>query len=353
MKKISYIIPVYNAQDYLQRCIESIINGIGKNEEIILVDDGSTDLSGEICNQYSQKYECIKVIHQENAGGCVARNEGIKQSQGEWIVFVDADDFVDEEYHKFLIEELDSSFDILLFDYIQDDGHSAFRNQDNLTKDSIIISGNDIVKLIEGCFKGKVDFVESNGFNPRSAWAKAFRSQFLKENRIEFPQNVFIGEDRDFVIECYSRTNSIKYIHKVIYHYFFLNTTSITNRYKPNLVDNTIASRKAIEEWLNEFPRYKADYESCILDRLIMHIRDDFFHPENQMSSKEKRKHIEKVIEDGKYKESYNIAIKSGKIKNYSFMKRVVFWATVNKKYQLILFIYKMRYKGGVVNKIV
>lgn len=100
---VSVIVPVYNVAPYLLKCIESILHQSHKNIEVILVDDGSTDDSGKICDDYEEKDNRISVIHKRNAGVSVARNTGIDAAKGEWICFVDGDDYVMQDYVEYLL----------------------------------------------------------------------------------------------------------------------------------------------------------------------------------------------------------------------------------------------------------
>ena len=103
---ISIIIPVYNVEQYLSRCIDSVINQTYKNLEIILIDDGSTDDSGEICDEYALKDNRIKVMHKQNGGVSSARNEGLDISKGNYIGFIDSDDFIEKDMYEFLYDLL-------------------------------------------------------------------------------------------------------------------------------------------------------------------------------------------------------------------------------------------------------
>lgn len=105
MELVSVIVPVYNVEQYLEKCIDSIINQTYKNLEIILIDDGSTDSSGKICDSYAARDKRIKVIHQENGGLAVVRNIGVSAASGEYIMFVDSDDYIDTEIVQFLYEQ--------------------------------------------------------------------------------------------------------------------------------------------------------------------------------------------------------------------------------------------------------
>lgn len=107
--KISIIIPIYNVGGELRRCIDSILNQTYKKLEVILVDDGSTDDSAEICDEYAGKYKFIRVLHQENRGVSVARNLGVKQATGDYVSFVDADDYLHPEYFEILLKGLENS----------------------------------------------------------------------------------------------------------------------------------------------------------------------------------------------------------------------------------------------------
>lgn len=118
MCKVSIVVPVYNVEKYINRCIESIINQTYKNIEIILVDDGSTDSSGEICDKYSEKDSRIKVIHKQNGGLSDARNSGIDIATGDYLLFVDSDDYIDINLIKNMQQYMDKNIDLIKFKMI-------------------------------------------------------------------------------------------------------------------------------------------------------------------------------------------------------------------------------------------
>lgn len=140
---ISIIVPVYNADQYIERCIKSILSQIYSNIEVILVDDGSSDKSPIICDSYAATYSNIYVIHQKNAGVSVARNVGIQNSQGEWICLVDADDYISEHFIQELMELCkENNCECAVCHYvITKESHCKF----DLVKDTRIVSGSEAV----------------------------------------------------------------------------------------------------------------------------------------------------------------------------------------------------------------
>ena len=143
---VSVIVPVYNCERYLRRCIESIINQSYKNIEIILIDDGSTDNSGEICNAYALSDNRIRVIHTENSGPSAARNIGIKNSKGEFIFFVDADDFIKNNAINLLVEHYHrTKADIIIGDFNKINNNNFEFGHNRVFSSSKLLMKQDII----------------------------------------------------------------------------------------------------------------------------------------------------------------------------------------------------------------
>lgn len=206
---LSFIIPVYNVEQYLNECIDSILNQINDECEIILVDDGSTDLSGKICDEYSEKYKHIDVVHKKNSGPSDARNIGISMAKGKYIAFVDSDDRVADGCIEEIIKWCnESQVDVCFMQAIKfyPDG-----------------SMEDMADEIERQYvdkKEKLEVLEYLSTRPKfpgSACTKLFRTEFLKSISIFFPQNVGYAEDlyfvRDSILEakCYDVLDSKYY----------------------------------------------------------------------------------------------------------------------------------------------
>lgn len=144
MELISVIVPVYNVEEHLEKCLSSIVNQTYKNLEIILVDDGSTDSSGEICDRYAMCDERFVVIHNENGGVSAARNAGVAKATGEYIMFVDSDDYVESDIAEFLLNltlQYDADISMCGFKYADTEGNTW--NQTDLAVAEGCISGND------------------------------------------------------------------------------------------------------------------------------------------------------------------------------------------------------------------
>ncbi len=191
---ISIIVPVYNVQEYLKNCINSILNQSYKNIEIILVDDGSTDESSSICDLYVKKDNRIKVIHKENGGLSDARNMGIKSARGKYITFVDSDDYLDENYVKVLY--------ILITENNSDIACSRMKKTDSLNDK--IINKNEKINIYNSIDAIKEILYQRNIDN--SAPSKLFKKD-LFEN-ILFPVG-YAFEDLDTMYKLFLQANKI------------------------------------------------------------------------------------------------------------------------------------------------
>ena len=202
MVKISVIVPVYNSEKYLSRCIDSILKQTMKDFELILINDGSTDESLSILKQYELKDNRIRVINQKNAGVSKTRNKGIKLANGDYITFIDNDDTIKSDYlEKFL--PFIGEYDVVIGGYQRIDSNgniiSEFRLKDSLWS--------------------KYTFI--------TPWARIYKKKFLIDNNIKFLPSP-IGEDVYFNLNIYNKTNSIKIIDYVGYEWLN-NLDSVSN----------------------------------------------------------------------------------------------------------------------------
>jgi glycosyltransferase involved in cell wall biosynthesis len=219
--KISIIVPVYKTEQYLPRCIESILSQTVAHFELVLIDDGSPDNSGNICDEYATKDDRIIVFHQKNSGVSIARNNGIKEATGEYLCFVDSDDWLIESY-------LEDFFINLIYDadfYIQGYTNYYERNK-TYNKKGFLSDKNYTSKFIRESYI----YAEFNKL-ANSACFKLFKRDFVQKYNIEFDRTISYGEDHLFVLNymlyidnmCVSRKHGYNYIHRV--------DESLTNKY--------------------------------------------------------------------------------------------------------------------------
>lgn len=215
MKKVSIVIPVYNSEKFVEKAIKSVLAQTYKNIELILINDGSTDESLKVIKKWEKKYpNIIKVFDQKNMGVGKTRNKGINVSTGDYITFVDADDYIDNDFVKSLI---DNSFD-----------------------NDIVISGyRRIDKFGNVVFSQKLNDSDWAKFKQVTIWAKLYKKKFLKKSLIKF-NDLKIGEDIVFSMSIYVQTSKIKIVEYVGYNYVY-NTESVTHDFNLKK-DNDILS---------------------------------------------------------------------------------------------------------------
>lgn len=206
-EKISIIIPVYNLENYIERCLQSVINQTYKNLEIIIVDDGSTDNSSNIINKYTAKDKRISYYKQVNKGPGSARNLGIEKCSGSWIAFVDGDDYLDKNYLKYMISETKkNNCDLVLCNFKTD----VSNNYRNMQKAQMYSKKADIANfLLIDTWKNKMCTF--------TAFGKLYKSKLIKEKNIRFPDKFYNAEDLIFSIDYWYTVKSFIYINKPLY----------------------------------------------------------------------------------------------------------------------------------------
>lgn len=206
MNKVKYsiIIPVYNVEKVLERCLDSILAQTITNFECILIDDGSTDSSGEICDKYKLKDNRIKVLHKKNEGVSKARNEGLKLAHGEYIVFVDSDDCVSPDY---LSAFEPGEYDLIMTGAYICDGNLSIQSTRSVeNKYWNVLNENDIIAILDT-------------WNSYSVWAKCFKKSIIDEVNMSFAENCNYGEDAVFTAIYLKNSTSVKFKDVVTYWY--------------------------------------------------------------------------------------------------------------------------------------
>lgn len=208
MKKISVIIPVYNVEKYIEECIDSTINQTYPNLEILLIDDGSTDNSGDICDMYAEKDSRIKVIHQINGGLGNARNTGLNNATGDYIMFADSDDFFTPNACEIMLNEIESKN----ADYVI--GNYQYCTEESEPWEKPIFD-TDKYKNFKLNIK---DYKHSFYIMNSSVCNKIFRTSFINEIGVRFEEGI-PAEDAIFSTYCFMKTKKVYYISDVMYLY--------------------------------------------------------------------------------------------------------------------------------------
>ncbi|WP_078428918.1 glycosyltransferase [Alkalihalobacterium alkalinitrilicum] len=255
--KVSIIMPIYNVEDYLSRSIDSLISQTLLDIEVIAVNDGSTDNSLDILHEYAAKDQRIKVIDKENGGVSSARNAGLANATGEFIGFVDPDDWVDQEMYEEMYETaIVDGADIVMCSYMREFGSHSKEKQFNLPE-KITYKANDVqekvMRRLVGPLKEEVanpELLDAWG----TVWSKLYRADIIKDNGITFTDLSVIGTNEDslFNIEAFYYTKTFSFINKPFYHYWRVNSTSVTTGYKPKLIDNWSNLYQIIEKLIKE-----------------------------------------------------------------------------------------------------
>lgn len=248
---ISIIVPIYNNATYLEKCILSLVNQTYGNLQIILVDDGSRDASSKICEKYKENDSRIIVIHKENGGVSSARKVGIERATGNYVMFVDGDDWIElDTCEKTVKVAMDNRADCVMFGYIREYEKKSIQNplfENDFCYDKEVAEENIHRRLIgmkdeELVHPERVD-------NIVSVCMKLYCLDVAKKGKIV--NEKIVGTSEDTIFNLYALDGcSISYINRCFYHYRKTNTQSITTRYKEDLVEKWDALYKIFEDYL-------------------------------------------------------------------------------------------------------
>lgn len=231
---ISVIIPVYNVEKYIRQCVDSVLEQSYKDFELILVDDGSPDNCPRICDEYARKDSRVHVIHQMNSGVSAARNKGIEHAKGEWISFIDSDDWVDIDYlEKFELDKDDADLIIQGLEYYDNRNGQYFKQ---IKVADCILSGTDSKKLVS----------DNNVLGSGYPVAKAYR-KFIIDKGVLFDTSISYHEDHIFVLNILAVASKIRLSDSVAYKYRYFHTNSSLSSKRHPWQNLNIASEGMID----------------------------------------------------------------------------------------------------------
>lgn len=283
---LSIIVPIYNVEQYLERCIESIINQTYKNLEIILVDDGSKDNSGTIADTYASKDNRIKVIHKENGGLSDARNHGLDQAKGKYIIFIDSDDFIDSSMCEILFATAEKySSDIVSCNYyiFQDENHISVHSM-SIQEDEKVFSGIDILKYY---------LIKTEPFDLNIVCNKIFKADLFnsKDSQIRFPEGR-VQEDNFTTFRLFAKSDVVTTINQPLY-YYLQRADSIMANFSKKFVKDTIDSHTYMATYLLE---HKVDV-MCELQLYLLNSYTDLYRKICLLDNADKQDYIDLLME--------------------------------------------------------
>lgn len=289
---ISVIIPVYNVERYLERCIQSIISQTYNDLEIILIDDGSPDRCPQICDEYAEKDSRIKVIHKKNAGQGLARNDGLDIATGEYVTFVDSDDFLAQNAIELMYNATEQERHDAVF--------AAFYNSWTPEKGgTVAYSLDEIVNTPDGILGALADLTASPWGNPAPALrfmgvcGGLMRMGIIRENHLRFrSEREVMSEDLLFLYDSYPYINSIRYIPEPLY-YYCLNTTSTSHTFKEQYID----SIDVLVQYLMKSPLTQKSREiQCRILKLVIYkfgiLQSQILQSQLPFSEKKRLSHL-------------------------------------------------------------
>lgn len=291
MVTISVIIPVYNADKFLERCINSLLSQTLASCEFIFVNDGSTDASLSILERFQQKDSRVKLISQENQGVSEARNNGLKIAQGTYIGFVDADDYVEYNFFDTLYQTAEKHhLDITVCNYFSSQDGTAFTSKAPF-KEHAVYESDTIKKDILPYF------ISHETIN--SIWNKLYRTSLIKDNAIIFPKGVALGEDGWFNSLCFAKADKVYFLSYAGYHYIDVSGSATRNIVGKNYF------QRIEQEYENDYSHLQNEFLDAkevqylkaykYLSKIVS-LLHDYHNPQNDINGATRKRLVSELL---------------------------------------------------------
>lgn len=254
-QKVSIVVPVYNAEKYIDSCIQSIVDQSYQNWELLLIDDGSSDNSGLICDRWKALDARIRVFHGANHGVSAARNTGIKKAEGEWLMFVDSDDCISIDCLQTCIHSIRSNFGIDMVQF----GYRI-----------VTLENEETIKSHETKPLQPKEYLKTCPINV-TVWASLINIELIRNNNISFKEGIKYSEDKMFIFECIGASKLIIMIADVLYDYILRKSSAIHNSKSADLVE----SCNALISFQERNPMFKLYTASTIHMHCITLLKRD------------------------------------------------------------------------------
>ena len=247
---LSIIIPVHNTEKYLTECLDSVLPEINAEDEIILVENGSADHSWEICQRYAEKYNTVNAVQLGTAGVSKARNHGIRLAKGEWITFLDADDCLDPSIIRMAGKLKNrSDMDVVLFQYRY---LGAAHREETPVSEELKPVDSDLLRrgvLQFGKYEKQIrKYADLDNVSIWTCWGKLYRKRLIDDNRIRFPEGLFLSEDTAFVFQVFCSTDKI-YAVQMNAYYYRITPNSVTR----SVSFKTVGNNRYLRKWMMHY----------------------------------------------------------------------------------------------------
>ena len=340
---LSIIVPVYNVENYLRRCLDSILlQPSSITYEILLIDDGSSDKSGAICDEYQSNFPNVFVSHIENNGVAEARNLGISLSKGNYLYFMDPDDFLSDNFFDKISSNLKQKWDVLCFGYneIKENKNTVLSCRPHFYTHCGLLRKNEFRNEFIELFKTDMMY---------NVWSRIYNKTFILKHDIRFP-NKQIGEDTLFNFQVYRHLNTILFIDSTLYNYIAGRSGSALTSFHPRRIEIQLDELQELQKLLKEF---QIEDETLIQEIKTKIVVSAAFQISNLKLRRQKKIELLQSLVDNEAFES--IFLNNGeqiigsykellRQRNFSlFLRRLSIDLLTRKKFQIVIFIEKMK----------
>ena len=349
---LSIIVPVFNVEGYLKRALDSILMQSSPiNYEIVLIDDGSSDNSGAICDKYQNNFSNVCVRHIENNGVSEARNLGISLSRGNYLFFMDPDDFVSEDFFEKIFPTLNDKWDVLCFGYneIKENNNTilscrshSYQHLGLLKKEEF---RNDFIDLF------KTDMMYN-------VWSRIYNKEFILKNNIKFPSRP-IGEDTLFNFQVYQHLDNILFIDSTLYNYIAGRSGSALTEFNPRRIEIQLDELQALQKLLDQF---QIEDDTLIQEIKTKIVVSAAFQISNlSLRVQEKIELLQSLVDNQAFESiflgnrnqiigSYKMLLRRKDISSY--LRRLCIDLLASKKFRTVIFVEKLK-MNPILRKIV
>ncbi len=329
MNTVSIIIPIYNAQKYIEACLDSILKQTYQDFEVILVDDGSSDATGSICDHYARKNMGITVYHRENAGVSASRNFGLAHATGKYILFVDADDTIEPDMLEgciLLAEKNNAELVICSFRYYMTEDN---RKVENSLQNEVFVTEKE---LFDHWF---TELVDTEILNP--PWNKLIRRDLLDRNHIQFNEKFSICEDMAFSIQILCASERIVLTDKMYYNYYLKSSGTLVFKFHDNYFEALTNFYQSAYEYCTKFKNNCKQLKvvnTLYVNLVIMYINK--ICTKSRWDKKTRRANMD-IIRKNK---NFLFALKNMSLNS---KKKILCFLLLTRQYSLIQFLFKVK----------